>query len=92
MIQKLIKNFKYVLQLTKLSIKLFLIPNVFISLIPLIDSVVKDVNLSCSAFLSLCTFFIFGLYILIIINNIPTNKSIYTPIIHELRNIRLQSN
>ena len=34
-------------------IKLTFIPKVFISLIPLIDSVTKDVNLSCSFFLSL---------------------------------------
>ena len=38
--------------------KLFLTPNVLISLIPLIDSLVKDINLSCSFFLSLCIFLI----------------------------------
>ena len=34
------------------SFNLFFIPNVFISLMPLIVSVVKEVNLSCSCFLS----------------------------------------
>ncbi|CDA60338.1 unknown [Clostridium sp. CAG:524] len=71
--------------------KLFLTPNVLISLIPLIDSLVKDINLSCSFFLSLCIFSNIGLYFFIIKYNIIIQTIISKPIIQEFINMYIST-